>query len=202
MNEKNKMLAGKLFLADDIELKQMSLEAKRVMYEYNKTGEYDNSYRQDLIKSIFKSTGKNFKIQPPIYLDYGKHISIGENFYANHDCIFLDVNEIEIKDNVMFGPRVSVYTAGHPIDADVRREQLEFGLKVTIGHDVWVGGNVVINPGVTIGDRSVIGSGSVVTKDIPSDVVAAGNPCKVIRKITNEDKILWEQKKKEYYQSK
>lgn len=202
MSEKNKMLDGKLYLADDIELKQMSLEAKRVMHEFNKTTEYDRAYRKDLIKSIFKSTGNNFKIQPPIFIDYGKHISIGENFYANHDCIFLDVNEIEIKDNVMFGPRVSVYTAGHPIDANVRRTQLEFGLKVTIGNDVWVGGNVVINPGVTIGDRAVIGSGSVVTKDIPSDVVAAGNPCKVIRKITDEDRIIWEEKQKEYHNSK
>ncbi|MBU1142503.1 MAG: sugar O-acetyltransferase [Firmicutes bacterium] len=202
MSEKEKMLDGKLYIADDIELRQMSIEAKRVMYEYNRTGEYDDLYRKKLIKTIFKSTGENFKIQPPIYIDYGKHISIGENFYANHDCIFLDVNEIEIKDNVMFGPRVSIFTAGHPIDAAVRREQLEFGLKVTIGHDSWIGGNVVINPGVTIGDRTVIGSGSVVTKDIPSDVIAFGNPCKVIRKITAEDQKIWEDKKKEYHLSK
>ncbi len=202
MSQKKKMLEGKLYLADDVELRLMALDAKRVMYEYNKTNELDDTYRNDLIKSIFKSTGNHFKIQPPIYIDYGKHIMIGENFYANHDCIFLDVNEIEIKDNVMFGPRVSVFTAGHPVDAIIRREQLEFGLKVTIGHDVWIGGNVVINPGVTIGDRAVIGSGSVVTKDIPSDVIAAGNPCKVIRKITEEDQMIWEEKRKEYYQSK
>ncbi|MDO9629016.1 MAG: sugar O-acetyltransferase [Acholeplasmataceae bacterium] len=202
MSEKNKMLEGKLYMAHDEELSQMANEAKRVMYLYNQTNELDDSSRMELIRFIFKSTEEFFKIQPPIYFDYGKNISIGKNFYANHDCIFLDVNQIIIKDNVMFGPRVSIFTAGHPIDPDVRRTQLEFGTKVVIGNDTWIGGNVVINPGVTIGDRVVIGSGSVVTKDIPSDVIAFGNPCKVKRRITDEDKAYWEKKKAEYDQTK
>ncbi|QWB96674.1 sugar O-acetyltransferase [Mycoplasmatota bacterium] len=120
------------------------------------------------------------------------NIHIGKHFYANYDCIFLDVNKITIGDNVFIAPRVCIYTAGHPIDKDTRNEELEYGYPVTIGNDVWIGGNVVINPGVTIGDNVVIGSGSIVTKDIESNCVAAGNPCKKIRDITDEDKKYWE----------
>ena len=114
------------------------------------------------------------------------------------DCIILDVCDVTIGDNVFLAPRVCIYTAGHPIDAGVRRRQLEYGKKVVIGNDVWVGGNTVINPGVTIGDNVVIGSGSVVTKDIPSGVIAAGNPCRVLRPITEEDTRYWEELEREY----
>lgn len=138
-------------------------------------------------------------INKPFYCDYGCHISIGDNFYANFDCIFLDVNRITIGNNVFLAPRVSIYTAGHPIDKDVRNTGLEYGYEVKIGNDVWIGGNTVINPGVTIGDDVVIGSNSVVTKSIPSGVVAGGNPCRIIRKITEEDKLYWEKQAKDFY---
>ena len=124
---------------------------------------------------------------------------MGNNFYANYDCIIIDVAEVKIGSNVFFDPRVNIYTAGHPISAAVRNEMLEFGESVTIGDNVWIGGNTVINPGVTIGSNTVIGSGSVVIKDIPNGVVAAGNPCQVIREITNEDKEYWNKLKNEYY---
>jgi len=123
---------------------------------------------------------------------------VGENFYANFDCIILDVNKVKIGNNVFFGPRVCVYTAGHPIDATVRNASLEFGKPITIGNDVWIGGNTVINPGIAIGNNVVIGSGSVVTKNIPDNVVAVGNPCKVLRSITEDDKKYWEEKRREY----
>lgn len=141
-------------------------------------------------------------IEPPFHCDYGCHISVGEWFYANYDCIMVDVCKVKIGDNVMFGPRVGIYTAGHPIDAEIRNTGLEFGAPVTIGDNVWVGGSVVINPGVTIGNNVVIGSGSVVTKDIPDNVVAVGNPCRVLREITEEDKRYWEEKRKEYLEDK
>lgn len=125
---------------------------------------------------------------PPFHCDYGKNIEVGENFFANYNCIILDVAKVTIGKNVMFAPNVSIYTAGHPIHPDSRNSGYEYGIPVTIGDNVWIGGSVVINPGVTIGNNVVIGSGSVVTKDIPDNVIAVGNPCRVIREITEEDR--------------
>lgn len=147
---------------------------------------------------MFGKVGENICINKPFRCDYGINIEIGDNFYANFDCIILDVNKVIIGNNVLFAPRVSIYTAGHPIDKDVRNKMLEFGKQVIIGNDVWIGGNVIINPGVKIGNNVVIGSGSVVVKDIPSNVVAAGNPCKVIREITDLDKEYWSKLNDEY----
>lgn len=202
MKEKDRMLAGKLYIAMDEELVNDMKKSRRLTRLYNTTTEEQQDYRKELLKELFESTKENYYIEPPFRCDYGCNISIGNNFYANYDCIILDVNKVVIGDNVFFAPRVSVFTAGHPIDAEIRNMQLEYGKPVFIGNDVWVGGNTVINPGVTIGDNVVIGSGSVVTKDIPSGVVAAGNPCRVIRKINEEDKKYWEQLKNEYYESK
>lgn len=150
-----------------------------------------NNFLHTLAKTVL-STNRFF-------CDYGCNISIGDNFYANYDCIMLDVNKITIGDNVFMAPRVCVYTAGHPIDKDVRNAQLEYGYSVTIGNDVWIGGNTVINPGVTIGNNVVIGSNSVVTHDIPDGVVACGNPCRVIRKITDDDALFWKQQADDFY---
>ncbi|MBU5488275.1 sugar O-acetyltransferase [Clostridium sp. MSJ-8] len=202
MKEKDRMLAGKLYIAMDEELVNDMKKSRRLTRLYNTTTEEQQDYRKELLKELFESTKENYYIEPPFRCDYGCNISIGNNFYANYDCIILDVNKVVIGDNVFFAPRVSVFTAGHPIDAEIRNMQLEYGKPVFIGNDVWVGGNTVINPGVTIGDNVVIGSGSVVTKDIPSGVVAAGNPCRVIRKINEEDKKYWEKLKNEYYESK
>ncbi|SDL75666.1 maltose O-acetyltransferase [Salinimicrobium catena] len=200
MTEKEKMLAGKLYLAEDEELKKNNRKAKTLTHLFNQTTEDELAYRTELLKELFKTTGKNLYIEPPFRCDYGCHISIGENFYANYDCIIIDVCKVSIGNNVFFGPRVGLYTAAHPIDAAVRNTLLEFGKPIVIGNNVWIGGNAVINPGVTIGDKTIIGSGSVVTKDIPEGVIAAGNPCKVVREITETDKLFWEEKQREYHQ--
>ncbi|WP_264229825.1 sugar O-acetyltransferase [Acholeplasma laidlawii] len=201
MGQLKRMLSGELYMAEGEELGKIRDNMLDKLYQYNHAHYNNHKLRDELIKEILGGYKDKLKITPPVYFDYGKHTFVGKNFYANFDCIFLDVNTITIGDNVMFGPRVGLYTAGHPIDKDVRITGLEYGLPITIGNNVWIGGNVVVMPGVHIGDNTIIGSGSVVTKDIPSDVIAAGNPCKVIRNITTEDKIYWEGKKKIYEES-
>lgn len=190
MTEKERMLAGKLYRADDPELQA---DADRRWYLLKQIGEatYPTQLRP-LFRTLLGHVGEHFWIQPPFYCDYGSHIHIGEHFYANYGCVMLDGGGITIGDHVFLAPRVSIYTATHPIDAGVRNAELEYAKPVKIGSSVWIGGNTVINPGVTIGDNVVIGSGSVVTKDIPSGVVAAGNPCRVLRPITGDDKAYWE----------
>lgn len=199
MTEKEKMLSGNLYMANDKELKADAKKSRMLTRLFNNTTEEQKEYRAELLKELFKKTGDNIYIEPSFKCDYGCNISVGNNFYANFDCIILDVCNVDIGENVFFAPRVCIYTAGHPIDAEVRNTGLEFGKPVKIGNNVWVGGSTVINPGVTIGNNVVIGSGSVVTKDIPDNVIAVGNPCRVLRKITEEDKIYWEKKKEEYY---
>ena len=174
MTEKERMLSEKLYIADDKELAEDMKRSRRCTRMFNASTEDEYELRIQLIKALFQKTGENIWIEPPFHCDYGCHISVGDNFYANYDCIILDVCDVEIGDNVFFGPRVCIYTAGHPIDAGVRNQRLEFGKKVKIGNNVWIGGSTVLNPGVTIGDSVVVGSGSVVTKDIPSNVIAAG----------------------------
>lgn len=198
MTEKEKMLSGKLYIAQNDELISDNKQARRLTRLFNQATEDEADKRLSYLNQLFGRVGKNIWIEPPFRCDYGQHIFIGENFYANYDCIIIDVCPVTIGSNVFFGPRVCIYTALHPIDAEVRATGLEYGKPVTIGNDVWVGGNTVINPGVTIGDNVVIGSGSVVTKDIPSGVVAVGNPCRVLRAITEEDYQYWHQKQKEY----
>ncbi len=198
MTQKEKMLSGMLYIANDEELAKQNNYKKEILSKFNDETNTDTAKKQELLKKLFKSIGKNCFINYPFRCDYGSNIIIGDNFYANFDCIFLDVNEIIIGNNVKFGPRVCLYTAGHPIDKDIRNELLEYGYPIKIGNDVWLGGNVIVNPGVTIGNNVVIGSGSVVTHDIPDNVIAAGNPCKVIRKIDINDKIYWNKEKEKY----
>lgn len=202
MSEKQKMLLGKLYMAADDELRRDNKKSRMLTRLFNNSTEEQIGYRKELLKELFEKTGENLYIEPPFRCDYGCNIAIGNNFYANYDCIIVDVCKVIIGENVMFGPRVGIYTAGHPIDADIRNTGLEFGKPVTIGDNVWVGGSTVINPGVKIGNNVVIGSGSVVTKDIPDNVVAVGNPCRILRKITEEDRAYWEAKKEEYYSEK
>ncbi len=201
MNQLERMLKGDLYISDAEELNEMKTFLLERMYQFNHSNYNDFQLRDKLIKEILGGHKDRLKITPPVYFDYGKHTFIGKDFYANFDCIFLDVNTITIGDNVMFGPRVGLYTAGHPIDTDIRNEGLEFGLPIKIGHNVWIGGNAIVMPGVTIGDNTIIGAGSVVTKDIPANVIAIGNPCKVLRNITAADKAYWEAKKKVYEES-
>lgn len=197
--EKEKMLQEDLYRAGDTELQADVANSRQLTRLFNNTTEEQKDYRKQLLKKIFKKTGDNIYVEPPFRCDYGTNTTIGNNFYANFDCIFLDVAPIKIGENVMFGPRVSLLTPGHPIDAIVRNSGLEFGKAITIGDNVWFGGNVVVNPGVTIGNNTIIGSGSVVTKNIPNNVIAAGNPCKIIREITDEDKAYWEEEQRKYW---
>ena len=150
------------------------------------------------LKKCFGKAPEDMVLVPPVYFDHGDRVFFGNHFYANTDLTILDENNVIFGDIVFLAPHVSIYTAGHPIDADIRNTEVEYAKPVKIGSNVWIGGNVVINPGVTIGDDVVIGSGSVVTKDIPSHVVAAGNPCKVIRAITEQDTEFWKKQYEEY----
>lgn len=178
---------GMAYITDESVFAEI-LESRKLVQEFNRTDCTDFDKLQNLTQKLIGKVGKNCTITQPFYCDYGKHITIGDNFFANYNCVILDVAKVEIGNNVFFAPNVSVYTAGHPIHHIPRTALWEYGAPVKIGNNCWIGGNTVINPGVSVGDNTVIGSGSVVTKDIPSNVIAAGNPCKVIREITDEDK--------------
>lgn len=160
---------------------------RKILHRLNTVdpSEFDEIGR--LVKELFGKSDKAF-VNPPFYCDYGFHIETGKNFFANYNCTIIDVARVTIGDNCQFAPNVSIYTAGHPVHPDSRNSLYEYGIGVSIGDNVWIGGSTVILPGVHIGSNTVIGAGSVVTKDIPDWVVAAGNPCKVIRKITEEDR--------------
>lgn len=199
MTNYEKMISGKLYISSDSELQAIRKKKDDLLDEFHATKFNDKENQARIIKKVLGSIGKNYVIKKPFFCDYGVNIHIGDNFYANVDVVMLDVNKINIGNDVFLAPRVSLYTATHPIDAEVRNTRLEYGLEINIGNNVWIGGNTVVNPGVTIGNNVIIGSGSVVTKDIEDNVIAAGNPCRVIRKITNEDKLYWQQQQREYY---
>ena len=185
--EMQKMVDGEVYYPYVPEIMNTLLNAKEICFDYNHLKPKEIDKRKEIIKKLFKKTGKEFYIEPPFYCDYGFNISIGENFYANHNLVILDACEVTFGDNVFIGPNVGIYTPGHPIDVELRNKGLELGKKITIGNNVWIGGNVCMVPGVTIGDNVTIGAGSVVTKDIPSNVTAFGNPCKVYK--VNEENI-------------
>ncbi len=199
MSEKDRMINGLLYNGEDESLVEDRSNCAKLLKQYSLTYPNQKEKRKKILEELFGSVGINPNVQCPFYCDYGKNIHVGNNFYANYDCVFLDVCRIDIGDNCLLGPKVCIYTAAHPIDANVRSYSLEYGKPIKIGDDVWIGGNVVINPGVTIGNNVVIGSGSVVTHDIPSDSVAAGNPCKVIRNINQQDHDYWNNLAKEYF---
>ena len=190
MQEKEKMLNGKLYNATDTTLSKERLICKTLCFEYNKLSPNEKSKKEDILKKLLGKTGKNFYIEPSFYCDYGYNIEIGENFYSNHNLVILDPAKVVFGDNVFIGPNCGFYTAEHPITSEERNLALEYAKPIYVGNNVWFGGNVVILSGVKIGSNVVIGAGSVVTKDIPCDVVAVGNPCKVLRKITQKDKFL------------
>ncbi len=181
-NEKEKMLAGELYDALDPELVQMRETARNLTQDLNVTREREQEERRSILKRLFGRGGDTVWLQPPFYCDYGTNIHLGERVYFNFNCVVLDVCEVTIGDFTFFGPAVQIYTATHPLNAELRRKQ-EFGKPVRIGSDVWIGGGAIICPGVTIGSKTVIGAGSVVTRDIPDGVLAVGNPCRVLREI-------------------
>ena len=173
-SEKEKCRAGGLYDANhDRQLIEERLRCKRLCFEY----------REEMLRGLLGKTGKNFLIEQPFLCDYGYNIGIGENFYANVNCVILDEAAVTFGDNVFIGPNCAFYTAAHPLDTGDRRLGLEFARPISVGSDVWIGGNVVVLPGVTIGDGCVIGAGSVVTRDLPACCLAFGNPCRVIRRL-------------------
>jgi maltose O-acetyltransferase len=180
-SEKEKMLNGELYNAANSILLRERLHARRLTRKYNQTIETDEGERTKILKELFGSTGENIYIEPTFRCDYGYNIHVGENFYANFDCVFLDVCEIRIGNNCLIAPGVHIYTASHPLQSKERITGAEFGKSVTIGNNVWIGGKAIINPGVTIGNDVVIASGAIVTKDVPDNVVIGGNPAKIIR---------------------
>lgn len=188
MNQKERMLAGLPYKAWMDGLNEDRMENKKRIFRYNQLSPDEEKARDELLLEIIGKSGKGVYIEPPFHCDYGYNIELGDNFYANYNCTMLDVARISIGNNTMLAPNVAIYTAGHPIHPDSRNSGYEYGIEVVIGDNVWIGGNTVINPGVHIGSNTVIGSGSVVTKDIPDNVIAAGNPCRVIRSITDEDR--------------
>ena len=184
-NEYKKMINGELYVQS--KLNHLLINCKEILFDYNNLRPKDFENRKKIICKLFKKTGEEFQIESPFFCDYGFNITIGENFYANHNLVILDGAEVTFGDNVFIGPNVGIYTAGHPINVELRNNGIEYAKSIKIGNNVWIGGNVCILPGVTIGDNVTIGAGSVVTKDIHSNVTAFGNPCKVYK--VNEENI-------------
>lgn len=199
MTEREKMIAGKLYNPTDKELVALRRKVRQACVEYNRSNEDEEEKRYNLLHSILKSHKKDFYFEPDIRFDYGCNTSIGENFYANYNSVILDVAPVTIGDNVMFGPNVTIATPVHPLLAEERAIQqysdgvydLEYAKPITICDGVWLASGVIVNGGVTIGKNAVIASGSVVTKDIPENVVAAGVPCKVIRPLSEKDSVKY-----------
>ena len=180
--KKEKMLAGDFYDAGDEELTRERDYAKNLTFEFNHTKPIEKTKRQEILKRLIVAKG-SCHIEAPFNCDYGYNIEVGDNFYANYGCIILDVNKVKIGDNALLGPNGQIYTATHPIDPMERLTGKEYAKPIIIGNNVWIGGGAIICPGVKIGDNVIIGAGSVVTKDIPDNLIVAGNPCRVIKSI-------------------
>lgn len=183
MNEKEKMLAEQLYNPQDLELVEMRKKARLLFEQYNQSSISEPEKRLYLLQKLFGKVGSNIYIEPKFYCDYGSNIELGDNVYMNFNCVFLDVCKIKVGNNVLFAPNVQVLTATHPLDAKTRNQGLEFGKSIVIGDNCWIGAGAIILPGITIGKNTTIGAGSVVNRDIPPNVLAVGNPCKVVKEI-------------------
>lgn len=189
MTEREKMQKGLLYDANyDEELLEERMRCKDLCFEFNRLKPSQIAEQTTLLKKLLGKTGKRFCVTAPFWCDYGFNIEIGENFYANHNCVILDGAKVTFGDNVFIAPNCVFTTAGHPLDTEQRNKGLEYAYPVTVGDNVWFGASVTVLPGVKIGSNTVIGAGSLVNRDIPSGVVAVGNPCRVLRPITEEDK--------------
>lgn len=188
MNQRERMLAGLPYKAWLDGLSEERMACRRKLHAFNLLPPDEEEQAQRLLLELLGKTGRDPWINAPFHCDYGWNIEVGDNFFANYNLTILDVGKVTIGSNVQFAPNVSIYTAGHPLHPDSRNSGYEYGLPVTIGDNVWIGGNVVLLPGVTVGSNSVIGAGSVVSRDIPEWVVAVGSPCRVVRRITEEDR--------------
>lgn len=191
MNQKERMLQGLPYKAWMDGLEEERFSCKQKIYEFNQLPPKEKEQVPAMLKNILGKTGEQVWIEAPFHCDYGWNIEVGENFFANYNLVILDVGKVTIGKNAQIAPNVSIYTAGHPIHPESRNTGYEYGIPVNIGDNVWIGGNVVILPGVTIGDNVVIGAGSVVSKDLPPNSIAVGNPCRVVREITQEDRKFY-----------
>jgi maltose O-acetyltransferase len=194
--EKEKMLAGEPYIASDAQLVQERLKAREIVFDINQLSPRQANERAELFRQLLGKSGEHFLIEPPFHCDYGYNIDLGENFFANFNLIILDCAKVTIGDYVFAGPNVGLYTAGHPVHHEPRNREYEYAIPITIGNNVWIGGNVVIGPGIRVGDNTVIGAGSIVTHDIPPGVIAVGNPCRVLREIKEADKQYYFRERK------
>lgn len=198
MTEQEKRLAGRLYYPPDPELTEARMRAKRLCHRLNTLAPDDFQGREDVIRELFGSAGKDAWVESNFRCDYGTQIALGDYVFINYDCIFLDIAPIAIGNRAYIAPRVCIYTVNHPTVPEVRNTDLEYGRPVVIEDNVWIGGNAVILPGVTVGEGAVIAAGSVVTRDVPPRVVAGGNPCRIIRPLTEEDREKWEAARREH----
>ncbi|MEN3324717.1 sugar O-acetyltransferase [Mariniflexile soesokkakense] len=185
MTEKEKMLAGSMYNPSDPELAKARHRVRLLFYKFNNLSELHLEVRQKILYQIFENAGENLFVEPPFHCDYGSNIKAGKNLFMNFNCCILDVAQVTIGDNCMFGPHVQIYTATHPLEFKARNSGKELGFSITIGNNVWIGGNATICPGVTLGNNVVVAAGSVVTKNFPDNVVIGGNPAKIIKTIDN-----------------
>ena len=180
LTEFEKMIAGQYYDPRDQDLVRRRRDAQRLCQRYNQMEPHERISRQKLLRDLLGSGAKTAQIEAPFYCDYGSNIFLGKHCFINLNCVFLDACPITLGDNCLLGPGAQLYASTHPLDAELRRQH-QLGQPIRLGNDVWLGGGVILCPGVTIGDRAVIGAGSVVTRDVPADVVAAGNPCRILR---------------------
>ncbi len=200
MSQKDKLHTGEVYLPNDPEIMEEQLKCLDRLYEFNRLRPSELRKRQQMMKEMFAEVGNNCYIESPFYSNFGgKHIHLGNNVYFNFGVTLVDDTHIYIGDNCMLAPNVIIATAGHPILPELRLRGCQYNMPVTIGKNCWLGAGVIVMPGVTIGENSVIGAGSVVTKDIPANVVAVGNPCKVLREINDRDKEYYYKDKKINY---
>lgn len=196
MNAKERMKSGKIYFCTDEELAKEQLRRLDRLYDFNQTRPSEMPKRMALLKEILAEVGENCYVEPPLHANWGCHTHFGNNVYANFNLTLVDDTDIYVGDSVLFGPNVVVAVAGHPVDPELRRKVAQFNLPVHIGNNVWIGAGAIILPGIAIGDNSVIGAGSVVTKDVPANVVAVGNPCRVLREIGEHDReYYWRDRK-------
>ncbi len=188
MDTRERMKSGKVYFCTDETLAREQLECLDKLYDFNQSRPSEMARRAAILKEFLAEVGENCYVEPPLHANWGRNTHFGNNVYANFNLTLVDDADIYVGDSVMFGPNVVVATAGHPVDPELRRKVAQFNLPVRIGNNVWIGAGALVMPGVTIGDNSVIGAGSVVTKDVPPDVVAVGNPCRVLRPIGERDR--------------